>query len=446
MRLSFNLSFLFRLFPKSCLKSFRHAPIAALVGLFLFMCAGLADGVLTPFFALWAKTQVGHSTQYIGLLLACYSSGELLATPLVGGIADRAGRRPVLLCSTLGVGAGFCLLYVVRGIAASAVVLVFIGVFESVLHPTISTVIADSVPASRSRHYFSMARVASSLGRIAGPAIGAVLVAGSLATVFLASAAAMLAGAVAIAIWLPETRPGKDPARGMAASDKPNEENGEDEEEEESIVQLIGALRDVRLSRLLLCTLFIEISVGWIGSVLPLYSTDAKTLDASQVGLLFTYAAVLVVVFQLALSKLLTRVPGFRLVMMSGVVLVSTFAVLLISPRVPALILAVTLLSIAQMLIGPLIPSTINALAPAHARATYMASASVVADLTDTIGPATGTFLYALSARLPWMLGMPLAMGASYALALTLKRHERQERQERYEQHVKAQQPEPVKH
>jgi DHA1 family tetracycline resistance protein-like MFS transporter len=412
VRLSFKISFLFRSFLKSC----SQAPNAVLTGLFLFVCVGFADGVLTPFFALWAKMQLGSSTRYIGLLLACYSGGELLATPIVGGIADRAGRRPVLLVSTLGVGLGFCLLYFVHGIAASAFVLIFIGVFESVLHPTISTIIADSVPSSRSRHYFSIARVASSTGRIAGPAVGALLVSRSLATVFLASAAALLAGAVVIGVWLPETMPAKASAKGESSSQ---------DNDDESISALVSALRDTRLARILICTFFIEISIGWIGSVLPLYSVDEKTLDLSQVGILFTYAAVLVVIFQPVLSKLLAAVTSSKLVIMSGGVLVATFAVLLISPQVPSLILGVTLLSIAQMLIGPLVPSTINALAPDNARATYMASASVMADLNDTVGPAIGTSLYALSARLPWMLGIPVAACAAYALASTLKRHER---------------------
>ena len=48
---------------------------------------------------------------HIGLLLGCYAGGELLATPLVGGIADRLGRCPVLLVSTFGIGLGFGLLY-----------------------------------------------------------------------------------------------------------------------------------------------------------------------------------------------------------------------------------------------------------------------------------------------------------------------------------------------
>ena len=91
----------------------RRAP--ARIGLFLFFVASVADGTLMPFFALWAHNDAGIPIEYIGLLLGCYAGGELLATPFVGGIADRVGRRPVLLVSTAGVGLGFLLLFFARG-------------------------------------------------------------------------------------------------------------------------------------------------------------------------------------------------------------------------------------------------------------------------------------------------------------------------------------------
>ena len=125
----------------------RDLPRAARIALFLFLVAGLADGTLMPFFALWAQREAGVPVAYIGLLLGCYAGGELLATPFVGGIADRLGRRPLLLASTAGVGLGFLLLYVTRGALAAAGALFVIGIFESVLHPTAATAIADVVPA-----------------------------------------------------------------------------------------------------------------------------------------------------------------------------------------------------------------------------------------------------------------------------------------------------------
>jgi DHA1 family tetracycline resistance protein-like MFS transporter len=53
-----------------------------------------------------------------------------------------------------------------------------------------------------------------------------------------------------------------------------------------------------------------------------------------------------------------------------------------------------------------------------------MAAISSVNDLRDTAGPASGMYLYGLSARLPWLLGIPVALVAAVALAATIRRSE----------------------
>ena len=157
------------------LSSWRAAPRPALLGLLLFFCAGFADGALVPFFPLWASSEANIPVGAIGLLFGCYAGGELLAAPLIGGIADRVGRRPVLIASSLGVGAGFLALFFVHGVVATAIVLLLTGMCESVLHPTILTVIADVTAPSAHPRWFSLAHVSSSAGQILGPACGALL-------------------------------------------------------------------------------------------------------------------------------------------------------------------------------------------------------------------------------------------------------------------------------
>jgi DHA1 family tetracycline resistance protein-like MFS transporter len=90
-----------------------------------------------------------------------------------------------------------------------------------------------------------------------------------------------------------------------------------------------------------------------------------------------------------------------------------------------ALIGAVSLYSVAQMIIGPLVPTAFNTLAPLERRAAYMAASSVAVDLKDSLGPAVGTALYALAPRLPWFVGMPLVALASLSLGATIGRTQR---------------------
>lgn len=287
--------------------------------------------------------------------------------------------------------------------------LLFIGICESVLHPTIATLIADTVPASETRSWFSLARVMSNVGRAAGPALGAVLVLRSLGSVFLASAVALLACTCIVAAVLPETR-------------RSDTTNVDGDDEEEGLSSLLPAVRDRRLASLLVWVVLLEMSCSWIEAVLPLYADLAQTLTPSGVGRLFTYGALLVVVFQYPVTRMTRNTSEPILVIAAGAVLVGAFVALMMSPGLTALIIAMTGFALADMLFGPLVPAAVNRMASDTNRATYMAAVSVANDIKDTLGPATGTALFALGLYAPWLAGILVAGAGASGLALSLVR------------------------
>jgi DHA1 family tetracycline resistance protein-like MFS transporter len=407
--LEFDVNRFFKILA-TAVTTFAHAPLAARVGMFLFFAAAAADGILMPFFALWAHKVAGIEIEFIGLLLGCYAGGELLATPFVGGIADRVGRRPVLLASTCGVGCGFLLLFFVHGAIAAAAALITIGVFESVLHPTAATVIADVVPPESRREHFAARRVMSNAGSMAGPALGALLSLHSLGLVFLGAGVTILIGALVVAVFLVETRP-RDAEPG-------------EEDDEESLLALTAVFRDRRLAGLIIPIALMEIAASWIASITPLYADAAGTLTASGIGLLFTYAGALGVVLQMPITQATARMSGFSIVTWSGAMQGVALACLFISPALPLLVAAVTLLALGQMLSGPLVQTIVAELAPRSGQATYQAAFGVVNDLKDAAGPAIGTWLYAIAAGLPWASGAVISLAAALGLAVATRRHE----------------------
>ncbi|MFZ4215037.1 MFS transporter [Pantoea endophytica] len=375
------------------------------IGFFLLFLAGLADGVMVPFFPLWAHPMAGIPISVIGLLFGCYAGGELLATPIIGGIADRMGRRPVLIVSATGVGIGFIALFFTHGVIPAAIVLVIIGIFESVLHPTIYTLIADVNSISDQHQGFSKARVYANAGGIVGPLLGALVAQDKLSYVFVVSGFAMLIGGIVVMLSLPETRLIHD--EGL-------------DEEEEGFTALFPAFSDRRLAMLLIFTMILGITGSWVEAVLPLYSHIHLGLNNKDIGLLFTLGAVLNTLGKMRVTKYFTRSSPFLIVLGSGIALIISFGMLLVSFKIFSVIAAVCFYSLFQMMLGPLMPSVVNELAPLKLRATYMAALSVVSDLRDSIGPATGTALFAYSFTLPWLIGIPLVAIAILGLSIPL--------------------------
>lgn len=387
-------------------------PTPARVSCLLYFVSALADGALTPFFALWAVKVAHVEIAWIGVLLGCYAGGELLATPFIGGLADRIGRRPVLLISTAGVGLGFLLLLIARGPFAAAACLIVIGVFESVLHPTAATVIADVADHNDLTDSFAQMRFCGNAGRMLGPAIGAAFAVVSLQLVFVGAAAALLLGAVCVAIFLRETRP----ARVRAGDGR-----ADDDDDEESLTALAAVIRDGRLAALLLPVAAFGICASWTDAVVPLYANNFGLLSEAGVGFLFTYVGALGVVLQLPISAYAKQHPAQRLVVAIALLHIVAFAVLLAPPDLTLLVGAVTLLALAQMLLGPWSNVLAVKMAPVHARATYQAAFGITNDLRGALGPAIGTALYAVAARLPWLAAVMVSTAASVILALAIR-------------------------
>jgi MFS transporter, DHA1 family, tetracycline resistance protein len=315
----------------------------------------------------------------------------------------------VLLVSTCGVGCGFMLLYLVHAAVSVAASLIVIGVFESVLHPTAATVIADVVPSEARRVHFAARSVMSNAGSMAGPALGALLALHSLGLVFVGAGITLLIGCLIVATCLPETRPPDAPHDG---------------DDDESLLVLTAALRDPRLGGLILPVALIEIVASWIASITPLYADTGGVLTASGIGLLFTYAGAIGVVLQMPITHATEHMRGSLIVLWSGAAQAVAFACLFVSPAVPSLVVAVTLLELAQMLSGPLVQTVVSELAPRTAQATYQAAFGVVNDLKDAAGPALGTWLFALAAALPWGIGILVSIAASLGLVAVARRHE----------------------
>lgn len=142
----------------------------------------------------------------VGLLEASFFLAVFLASPLLGSLSDRFGRRPVLLWSTLGTAIG-CTIF---GLA-NTLTLLFIGrILDGITGGFLSTAqayIADiSKPKDLAKN-FGIIGVAFGLGFILGPAIGGFLVQFNLNLPILTAAALSFINTIFGFFALPESLP-----------------------------------------------------------------------------------------------------------------------------------------------------------------------------------------------------------------------------------------------
>ena len=160
-------------------------------------------GIIIPLLPFYAQT-FGASPLVIGLLFASFSIAQLVASPVLGHLSDRWGRRPVLIFSLMGTVVSF----VMMALAGSLAMLFAARIVDGLSGGNITTArayIADITTEENRAKAFGLLGAAFGLGFIVGPALGAVFSHISY-TAPIWAAAAITVVAVALAwVWLPET-------------------------------------------------------------------------------------------------------------------------------------------------------------------------------------------------------------------------------------------------
>jgi DHA1 family tetracycline resistance protein-like MFS transporter len=106
-----------------------------------------------------------------GYLVFVYASMQFIFSPILGNLSDRFGRRPVLLCSLLGLTFDYLMMSI-----APVVWYLFIGrVIAGIAGAAVATAtayMADITPPHKRTHRFGLIGAAFGLGFIIGPVVG----------------------------------------------------------------------------------------------------------------------------------------------------------------------------------------------------------------------------------------------------------------------------------
>ena len=106
-----------------------------------------------------------------GWLLFLYAIMQFVFSPILGGLSDRYGRRPILLISLLGLGLDYFLLAAAPNIAWLVVGRIIAGI-GGASFTTAGAYIADVSPPEKRAQNFGLIGAAFGVGFIIGPLIG----------------------------------------------------------------------------------------------------------------------------------------------------------------------------------------------------------------------------------------------------------------------------------
>lgn len=163
-------------------------------------------GIVIPVLPLYAEGTLFNATNtQLAWIVGIYSLLQVFASPIIGRISDRVGRKPVLAISILGTAVGF----VVLGAATTVTMLLIGRIIDGISGGNISTAmacIADSTSKEQRSRAMGLVGAAFGLGFVIGPALGGVLSHQfGVSVPFYTAAGLALMNSILVMLKLPET-------------------------------------------------------------------------------------------------------------------------------------------------------------------------------------------------------------------------------------------------
>jgi len=371
------------------------------------LVASFGFSLFFPFLTIYLVQTLGASAAQAGLVVAAYSVFSVGSGIAGGWLADRIGRRPVLI------GSISCTAVLVLSMAMAtevwhvALVMLLLGCIDPAFVPAARAAVADTVEEPRRPRAFGLLSVANAIGWIAGPVIGAGL--SSFGYPLLFGVSGVLVGTYSVIAfrWLPETRPRaarpmRDDPDGSRPPDlrgTPGASDPSDPSDPADPSAPSDPARGLRLRIFLAMLPLLAVTNGltflWV-TTLPIYAAVSLELPTPVWGLLFGLNGLLIVLFQLRIATACERRSKPR-VMAAAVCLyaVGLAPVALLSPStaVVGLAVSIALVTVGEMLLMPIVAAFVSDLSPVSRRGTYQGIALAAGSLGAGFGPPIAGYI-----------------------------------------------------
>lgn len=152
----------------------RAAVIFIFITVVLDMLAlGMIIPVLPGLVVQFLKGDTVGAAHIYGLFGTIWALMQFLASPVLGGLSDRFGRRPVILLSNLGLGLDYIFMALAPTLGWLFLGRIISGITAASI-PTAGAYIADVTPPEKRAASFGMLGAAFGIGFVLGPALGGI--------------------------------------------------------------------------------------------------------------------------------------------------------------------------------------------------------------------------------------------------------------------------------
>jgi len=370
----------------------------------------IGTSLVWPFLTIYASEKLGLPLTQITLLLTLNGFISLGATLIAGPVADRLGRKGIMVLSLLGNGATYFLLGYAESYLAFAVLLSARGLFQPLFRVGTSAMVADIIPEDQRADAYALQRMASNLGIAIGPALGGFIVATSYDLSFRLAALGLIAFGLAIAFFARETRPSGEDAlpgpRGLRVYST--------------------VLHDRWFLTFVGCFVLFEMCMMMLWVLLGVYVKQNYGVSESLYGLIPATNATMVVLFQVAVTKVTKRYAPLPVMAVGAAVFALGVASIALGQGFWSFWLSFVVVTVGELIVAPTSNTYVANLAPASQRGRYLGFFTLSNGVGSSTAPLLGGVLNdTVGPQAIWLGGGLLGMASAAGFALMARLDQR---------------------
>ena len=361
---------------------------------------------------------LSQAAVYSGWLTFAYAGAQFCFAPVMGGLSDKWGRRPVLLAALLGLGLDYVFLSFAPTLAWLFVGRVLAGV-TGASFTTATAYIADiSTPKNRAQN-FGMVGAAFGIGFMVGPALGGLLAGFGSRVPFMAAAGLSLCNFLYGLLVLPESlEPAKRRPFEWARANP--------------LASLLRLGRYPAVLGLVASLVLIYLAGSAVQSVWTFYTELKFGWSTGWVGLSLGVIGLFSVLVQGGLVRVAIPKLGAARAIAVGLLCYAVGFVLFAFASRGWLMLAFLAPYCLGGIAGPALQSTISGQVPATEQGELQGALTSLMSATGVVGPLLMTGLFRYFTRpaapvhfpgAPFLLGAVLALASAALAVRSLRRH-----------------------
>lgn len=353
-----------------------------------------AGALVVPFLVVYLRSELHMSGAFATKVMGGYGLGALVASVIGGHLADLLGRKVVMVASLLGSAVMLVILGQLHSGAAILVACILFALIAEMYRPAAGAMIADLVDSQVRQYSFGLMYVAINLGFSIAAFVGGMIARYSFQWLFWGDALTAFIYCLIIIVFIKETLPARtsqfaaDPDAGGGQSPAP------DLQESISLVQAgQRILRDGTFLAFCMGLLCLSLVYMQGVSTFPLYLLD-KGFDEQTYGRIIAINGILIVLFQLPTTSLVSRFHRGNVIVLAAVITAIGFGANSLAETTWQFSLTVVVWTVGEMMQAPLVSAVVSDLAPVELRARYLGVASMCFSSAMMIGAPLGGIVF----------------------------------------------------